>query len=66
MTIVGFVSGRSGALLRHVRAILITSIKPAVDNGTLFSIGHILTLKKFRMSIHTCYDKVVYENQIIN
>lgn len=41
ITIVGFVSGRSGARFRQPRAILIISIRPDVDSGTLFSIGHI-------------------------
>lgn len=40
ITRVGFVSGRSGARFRQLRAIFIISIRPDVDNGTLFSIGH--------------------------
>lgn len=43
MTIVGLVSGRSGARFRHERAILIISIRPEVESGTLFSIGHMRT-----------------------
>lgn len=47
MTMVGLVSGRSGALFRQLLAILITSMRPVVDSGTLFSIGHILTWTSF-------------------